>query len=169
MLEVTAPQRWFDLTVGLTSGWWAFTDLELRPDYATLPRERWLRLLGESGFDQCAALPGGAGVAAGAAAGAGAGAGAVQGTGAAPGAGAQGCLALQSIFLARSGRGVASVASNTWIVLADQQGTADKLAATLRERHERCILVRPGAFSLDACRARRETVSSSEQPQPLSA
>ncbi|MGQ3004348.1 MAG: class I SAM-dependent methyltransferase, partial [Hydrogenophaga sp.] len=26
MLEVTAPQRWFDLTVGLTEGWWAFDD-----------------------------------------------------------------------------------------------------------------------------------------------
>ena len=31
MLEVTAPQRWFDLTVGLTPGWWAFTDTDLRP------------------------------------------------------------------------------------------------------------------------------------------
>ncbi|MGH8240805.1 MAG: methyltransferase, partial [Steroidobacteraceae bacterium] len=44
MLEVTSPQRWFDLTVGLTSGWWAFTDTQLRPDYATLTRRRWLEL-----------------------------------------------------------------------------------------------------------------------------
>ena len=40
MLEVTAPQRWFDLTVGLTPGWWAFTDTDLRPDYPTMPRDR---------------------------------------------------------------------------------------------------------------------------------
>ena len=38
MLEVTAPQRWFDLTVGLTDGWWAFTDT--RPAAATTPRCR---------------------------------------------------------------------------------------------------------------------------------
>ncbi|HJV95936.1 MAG TPA: SDR family NAD(P)-dependent oxidoreductase, partial [Albitalea sp.] len=57
MLEVTAPQRWFDLTVGLTEGWWAFSDTELRPDYATLPRERWFSLLAECGFDSLAALP----------------------------------------------------------------------------------------------------------------
>ena len=50
MLEVTAPQRWFDLTVGLTPGWWAFTDEELRPGYATLKREQWLKLLPECGF-----------------------------------------------------------------------------------------------------------------------
>jgi acyl transferase domain-containing protein/NADPH:quinone reductase-like Zn-dependent oxidoreductase len=60
MLEVTAPQRWFDLTVGLTEGWWAFADHDLRPDYATLSREKWLRLLPGCGFDAVAALPQGA-------------------------------------------------------------------------------------------------------------
>jgi acyl transferase domain-containing protein/NADPH:quinone reductase-like Zn-dependent oxidoreductase/SAM-dependent methyltransferase/acyl carrier protein len=57
LLEVTAPQRWFDLTVGLTEGWWGFRDTDLRPDYPTLPRERWLGLLGEAGFEGAAALP----------------------------------------------------------------------------------------------------------------
>ena len=76
MLEVTAPQRWFDLTVGLTEGWWAFSDTDLRPDYATLPRERWFALLAECGFDALAALP--------------------------RGDGASGALALQSLLLARA-------------------------------------------------------------------
>ena len=40
MLEVTQGQRWFDLTVGLTEGWWAFTDTQLRPDYPTLELAR---------------------------------------------------------------------------------------------------------------------------------
>ena len=44
MLEVTAPQRWFDLTVGLTDGWWAFTDTDLRPRLRhAVARRRWLR------------------------------------------------------------------------------------------------------------------------------
>jgi acyl transferase domain-containing protein/NADPH:quinone reductase-like Zn-dependent oxidoreductase/acyl carrier protein len=77
MLEVTAPQRWFDLTVGLTEGWWAFTDTELRPDYPTLSRQRWLALLEECGFGAAAALPEGS---------------------------PKGALGLQSLFLGRSER-----------------------------------------------------------------
>ena len=30
LLEVTAPQRWIDITFGLTDGWWHFTDRDLR-------------------------------------------------------------------------------------------------------------------------------------------
>ncbi len=75
MLEVTAPQRWFDLTVGLTEGWWACSDAGLSPDYLTLSRERWLALLKDSGFDEIAALP--------------------------EGGGQSGALVLQSLFLAK--------------------------------------------------------------------
>ncbi len=57
LLEVTRPTRFGDLTVGLTDGWWAFADPDLRPDYALLPRERWLALLEESGFEEAIAVP----------------------------------------------------------------------------------------------------------------
>jgi NADPH:quinone reductase-like Zn-dependent oxidoreductase/acyl carrier protein len=57
LMEVVEPQRWFDLTVGLTAGWWAFTDLDIRPDYPTLTAERWRALLAESGFDVAVAQP----------------------------------------------------------------------------------------------------------------
>src|SRR5690606_28307351 len=59
MIEVTQPQRWFDLTVGLTDGCGAFAATRLLADDATLPRARWLSLLGECGFAQAAALPAG--------------------------------------------------------------------------------------------------------------
>ena len=46
MLEVTAPQRWFDLTVGLTEGWWAYTDHDLRTNIrrcaAAVAQSRWM-------------------------------------------------------------------------------------------------------------------------------
>ncbi len=58
MLEATTPQRWFDLTVGLTEGWWWFTDRELRSEYPTLPADRWVSLLQEFGFEDVAVLPG---------------------------------------------------------------------------------------------------------------
>ncbi|HSI39298.1 MAG TPA: SDR family NAD(P)-dependent oxidoreductase [Xanthobacteraceae bacterium] len=124
MLEVTEPQRWFDLTVGLTTGWWAFTDTDLRTDYPTITRPQWLELLGECGFDQFAALP------------------AVQ-----P---ASGSMARQSIFLARAG----AAAGQNWLILADEGGTGAALAAKLAARGERSVVVRPGAFALDGDSAR---------------
>lgn len=132
MLEVTAPQRWFDLTVGLTSGWWAFTDTELRPDYATLSRERWLALLAECGFEATAALP------------------------SAPAA--QGCLSLQSILLTRA----TAVSPGAWLLLEDAAGTAAAVAERLRRRGARCVLVRPGAYSLQGDRATVATDSGAD-------
>ena len=58
MLEVTSPRRWFDLTVGLTSGWWAYTDTDLRRDGPLLDRQGWLDLLRRAGFATPEALDG---------------------------------------------------------------------------------------------------------------
>ena len=49
LLEVTRPERWIDLTFGMTEGWWSFTDTQLRPSHALLTPEQWLALLGEFG------------------------------------------------------------------------------------------------------------------------
>ena len=123
MLEVTAPQRWFDLTVGLTEGWWAFSDTDLRPDYATLPRAGWMSLLGACGFDSAAALP--------------------------EGGGHDGALALQSLLLAHASAEPAGRCD--WLLFADRNGVCDALAAELRARGDRCILVRAGtAFATTA-------------------
>jgi acyl transferase domain-containing protein/SAM-dependent methyltransferase/acyl carrier protein len=45
LLEVTAPQRWIDITFGLTTGWWKFTDAGLRPGYPLLSAQQWVALL----------------------------------------------------------------------------------------------------------------------------
>lgn len=50
-VEVFGPHRWFDLTVGLTEGWWHFTDEALRPDYACIDAATWTELLGATGFE----------------------------------------------------------------------------------------------------------------------
>ncbi|MGE0158274.1 MAG: SDR family NAD(P)-dependent oxidoreductase [Gemmatimonadales bacterium] len=117
MLEVTSPQRWFDLTVGLTEGWWAFTDRDLRPSYATLSENRWRSLLMECGFDEVAALPG-------------------------ADAGGSGSAARQSLLLARAPTSVSGHAH--WVVFADRAGTGDALAAALRARGDRCTTVHHG-------------------------
>ena len=48
--EATAPERWIDLTFGLTDGWWRFTDVNLRPDYPLISCEQWTDLLSELNF-----------------------------------------------------------------------------------------------------------------------
>jgi acyl transferase domain-containing protein/SAM-dependent methyltransferase/acyl carrier protein len=57
ILEVTRPQRMIDLTFGLLEGWWKFSDLDLRPDYALMPPERWSAALLHAGFQSAVAFP----------------------------------------------------------------------------------------------------------------
>jgi acyl transferase domain-containing protein len=54
LLEVTRPERWIDLTFGMTEGWWNFRDRDLRPTHALLDPQQWLALLSE--FGDAAAL-----------------------------------------------------------------------------------------------------------------
>jgi acyl transferase domain-containing protein/protein-L-isoaspartate O-methyltransferase len=50
LLEGTAPQRWVDLTFGLTDGWWRYEDTDLRPKYPLIDRRQWKLLLEEAGL-----------------------------------------------------------------------------------------------------------------------
>jgi acyl transferase domain-containing protein len=119
MLEVTAPQHWFDLTVGLTEGWWAFQDHDLRPGYPTVTRERWLSLLGECGFVHMTAVPNG-------------------------GEPSHGVLGRQALLVGQASDQAPTGAQRPWIILADRGGTVDALVARLRARGERCVIARPG-------------------------
>jgi acyl transferase domain-containing protein/NADPH:quinone reductase-like Zn-dependent oxidoreductase/SAM-dependent methyltransferase/acyl carrier protein len=56
LLEGTRPERWIDLTFGLTDGWWRFSD-QVRRDYPLVGRREWADLLSKSGFEQVAAVP----------------------------------------------------------------------------------------------------------------
>lgn len=62
LVEGTAPERWVDLTFGLTEGWWKFTDTDTRPTYPLIPVEGWKHLLEGVGFEGTVSLPGGGGV-----------------------------------------------------------------------------------------------------------
>ena len=123
MLEVTRPQRSFDLTVGLTEGWWAFTDTGLRTHSALLSRNQWLQLLPECGFDSVATLP-------------------VE-------QGSRGSLAGQSLFLARAGADTRTRVSRDWLLFADENGIASNLAEKMRALGDRCTLVKRGDYDFD--------------------
>lgn len=48
--ECTALQRFGDLTVGMTEGWWRYTDAPRRQSYPLLHRRQWLDLFSELGL-----------------------------------------------------------------------------------------------------------------------
>jgi NADP-dependent 3-hydroxy acid dehydrogenase YdfG/acyl carrier protein len=56
LLEGTEPQRWVDITFGLTAGWWRFHDTDLRPDYPLLSQAQWLDVLHSTGFSAATGL-----------------------------------------------------------------------------------------------------------------
>ena len=57
-MDTATPQFWTESVFGLTSGWWRFTDRDLRPDQPLLERAQWEAVLRESGFFETASLPG---------------------------------------------------------------------------------------------------------------
>jgi acyl transferase domain-containing protein/acyl carrier protein len=56
LLEATGSRKWVDLTFGLTTGFWNFTDGQIRPDHPLLNREKWLQLLVANGFNEVEAI-----------------------------------------------------------------------------------------------------------------
>jgi acyl transferase domain-containing protein len=116
MIEVNQPQRWIDLTFGLTDGWWRFADCDLRPAYPLLSQSQWLKLLTELGFAPAAALPS---------------------TDIAPE------FATQSIVLARAPLMKTSPVGH-WLIWADETGVADRLVAALTAHGVRCVLIHHG-------------------------
>lgn len=57
-VDVATPHLWLNAVFGLTSGWWRFTDRELRPHHPLLEREQWQKVLSETGFSETASLSG---------------------------------------------------------------------------------------------------------------
>ncbi len=52
LLEGTYPERWVDLTFGMTEGWWKFEDRNLRPGYPLVSRQSWLDLLAGADLEE---------------------------------------------------------------------------------------------------------------------
>lgn len=133
-MDVATPQLWTDSVFGLTSGWWSFTDTDLRTEHPLLPREDWMALLAEVGFEGVSSLPGLEGP---------------EGEG-------------QFVILARkppveAGQAVhaetAAIASDSdqsWLVFADQSGFSEALVSRVRTTGARCRVVQAGAaFDMD--------------------
>ncbi len=118
LLEITAPQRWFDLTVGLTEGWWKFADADLRGAYTTLRTDQWRAVLEEAGFDCAMVVPADT---------------------------ESWSLAREQVVVARMPAGAAVAPGRpSWVVLPDEGGAGAELVEALRGRGDRCLTLEPG-------------------------
>ena len=125
VVELTRRSDWLNLVFGLLDGWWAFTDTDLRTTGPMLTARTWPQVLTDGGLEQATALTGD---------------------------GELGDVgeAAQAVLLARAPDAPSAVAppagsGRHWLLLADPGGVADRLAATLEARGDRCTRVHPAA------------------------
>ncbi len=125
-MDTATPQLWTETVFGLTSGWWRFTDRDLRPDQPLLQRAQWERVLKEAGFGETSSLPG-----------------LIGPTG---GEGQVGLFARKSW---REGAAAETAlpeapAEKSWLIFADAAGLGEQVAALLRATGARVCTARPG-------------------------
>jgi acyl transferase domain-containing protein/acyl carrier protein len=109
LFEITSPQRWVDLTFGLTEGWWRFQDHDLRPSHPLLSRQSWTSLLQESGFADVSLLPEGIG---------------------------SDLPGLPTVVLCKNSPEAATIDRGTWLLLTGSENAAEPWRAALEARGE---------------------------------
>lgn len=118
LVEGTAKTRWIDLVFGLTEGWWAFRDSDLRADYPLLSSTEWVQLLEASGFETASVIPNTD----------------VD----------RGSLFAQSVIVARAARSEKSTATTDaakkWLLVPDQNGVSERLAADFVKAGHACVV-----------------------------
>ncbi|MDP1587578.1 MAG: methyltransferase, partial [Prosthecobacter sp.] len=123
-VDVATPHLWLNAVFGLTSGWWRFTDRDLRPNHPLLHRPQWEKVLQEAGFSETASLPG-----------------LLR---------ADGGESLIGLFArkawaepeATTSAEVEAPAQKSWLVFSDNTSLGERLAARLRDSGVRCRIAR---------------------------
>ncbi|OYW29709.1 MAG: beta-ketoacyl synthase, partial [Chthoniobacter sp. 12-60-6] len=131
-VDVATPHLWLNAVFGLTSGWWRFTDRDLRVDHPLLHRPQWEKVLQEAGFSETSSLPG-----------------LLRQGG---GESLIGLLARKEWTAPKVSESLALDApvEKSWLILADRSGIGDQLAAELQSNGARCrIAYRGSSFDTD--------------------
>ena len=124
-MDTATPQLWTETVFGLTSGWWRFTDRDLRPDQPLLERAQWERVLLGTGFAEVASLPG-----------------LIGPTG---GEGQIGLMARKAWQETPVSTALPEApAEKSWLIFADAAGLGENVATQLRASGARCRIAHPG-------------------------
>jgi acyl transferase domain-containing protein/acyl carrier protein len=124
-MDTAAPQLWTETVFGLTSGWWRFTDRDLRPDQPLLERAQWERALTQAGFKEVTSLPG-----------------LIAPSGGESQIGLFARKAWQQPAAVTAS--VGTPAEKSWLIFADTSGLAGQFATQLRAAGAHCRIARPG-------------------------
>ncbi|MGW0003079.1 SDR family NAD(P)-dependent oxidoreductase [Nocardia grenadensis] len=129
LLEATPGNPWLDLTFGLTEGWWSFRDQQLRPQTPLLAAADWEELLRSLDFDEVVVL----------------------GDPAHTGAGSQSVIVARTVAeQLKPAPAALPQPVGPWLVLADGDPLAEKLAGDLERHGGRAVVVRgPDDIDLD--------------------
>ena len=131
-VDVATPHLWLDAVFGLTAGWWRFKDRELRPHHPLLQSPQWETVLRETGFSETSALSG-----------------LIRPQGGESLIGLMARKAWVQPQLAAATMMDAPV-EKSWLVLADESGLGEQLAAHLRASGVRCRVAHRGnAFAVE--------------------
>jgi acyl transferase domain-containing protein/NADPH:quinone reductase-like Zn-dependent oxidoreductase/acyl carrier protein/short-subunit dehydrogenase len=135
-MDVASPQLWTESVFGLTSGWWRFTDRDLRTDHPLLSRAQWETALRGVGFSEAITVPGMATPA---------------------GEGQIGMLArkplldLAAVPAAETPVAEPELAEKSWLIFADNSALSTALISHLRALDVRCRVARKGkAFAQES-------------------
>ncbi len=126
-MDTASPMLWTESVFGLTSGWWRFTDRDLRPVQPLMERKQWETVLKKAGFAETASLGGLTGP-----------------------RGGEGQITLMARKAWKAPAAIAAPGEETpplessWLLFADKGGVADKLAAKLRAEGARVRLAHQG-------------------------
>jgi acyl transferase domain-containing protein/acyl carrier protein len=123
-MDTATPQLWTEAVFGLTSGWWRFTDRDLRPEQPLLERAQWEKVLHAEGFGETASLAGLIGP---------------------TGGEGQFCMLARKPWqqaAAVPDEAPAVPTEKSWLIFADAGGLGDALAAKVRAAGARCRIVR---------------------------
>jgi len=126
-VDVATPHLWLNAVFGLTAGWWRFSDRELRPHHPLLQSPQWESVLREAGFSKTASMSG-----------------LIRPQG---GESLIGLMARKAWVKPQTPPAamVEAPAEKSWLVLADESGLGDELAAHLRTSGVRCRVARRGS------------------------
>lgn len=131
-VDVATPHLWLNTVFALTSGWWRFTDRDLRPNHPLLLRSQWEKVLRESGFSEISSLSG-----------------LVR---------PNGDESLIGLLARKEWIGPENIpqsvggtpAEKSWLVFSDESGLGDRFAAQLRTSGVRCrVAHRGGSFAAE--------------------
>ncbi|MDZ4403436.1 polyketide synthase [Prosthecobacter sp.] len=123
LLETERPSAWHDLVLGMNERWWSFQDTALRANHPLLKSADWQKLLAAADFANIEAITDSDNT---------------SQTG-------------QVVLLAQGPEQPQTVPqaaaqdqaeAGSWLIFADKQGVAQKLADALRQRGETCLLVK---------------------------